>query len=101
MKEITEKASEFLSEHLYMFYGEPRSICLKVKKDRFTLLQDFFGTHYDLSKFSKENDEEWQEVSVTCVPETLMNWAKVFEEKFYKFIRFNLQNYAFRQDVAG
>lgn len=65
-------ASNFQSEHLYMFYGEPCKIRLKLDKDRYTLLHDYFGNRY---KFIKHIDERWDEVEVTCVPKAMESWV--------------------------
>lgn len=67
-----DTASNFQTEHLYMFYGEPRRIRLKVDKDRYTLLHDYFGNRY---KFIAHIDERWDEVEVKCVPKAMESWA--------------------------
>lgn len=72
-KEWNQKtASRFQSEHMYMFYGEPEKIRLKIDCERYTLLHDYFGEAYE---FKKSLDSKWDEVEVTCVPEAVMNWA--------------------------
>lgn len=68
----SKTASKFQSEHLYMFYGEPEKIRLKLDRERYTLLHDYFGEDYE---FKKSLDCKWDEVEVTCVPEAVMNWA--------------------------
>ena len=65
-------AAAFQSEHLYMFYGEPCEIRLKIDRERYTLLHDYFGEHYT---FIKHIDEIWDEVKVTCVPKAMEAWA--------------------------
>lgn len=65
-------ASNFQAEHLYMFYGEPCKIRLKLDKDRYTLLHDYFGNRYE---FINHIDERWDEVEVTCVPKAMESWA--------------------------
>lgn len=65
-------ASEFQTEHMYMFYGEPCIIKLKLKRERYTLLHDYFGDRYT---FRKHLDEEWDEVEVKCVPKAMESWA--------------------------
>lgn len=67
-----EIASAFQTEHLYMYYGEPCRIRLKLDKDRYTLLHDYFGNRYE---FKKHIDERWDEVEVRCVPEAMEVWA--------------------------
>ena len=67
-----EVASAFQTEHLYMFYGEPCKIRLKIDKDRYTLLHDYFGNRYE---FKKHIDDRWDEVEVKCVPKAMESWA--------------------------
>jgi len=68
----SETASKFLSEHLYMFYGESRQIDIKIHSMRYTRLHDYFGENF---KFKKHLDETWDLVTVKCVPEALKCWA--------------------------
>ena len=65
-------ASEFQTEHMYMFYGEPCSIKLKLNRERYTLLHDYFGDRYT---FRKHLDKDWDEVEVKCVPKAMEAWA--------------------------
>lgn len=57
---------------MYMFYGEPIIIVLKIDKDRYTLLHDFFGDRY---LFRRHINEQWDEVEVKCVPKVMESWA--------------------------
>lgn len=69
----TEKsASKFQAEHMYMFYGEPINIVIKIDRERYTLLHDFFGDFYS---FKKQIDNRWDEVTVQCVPKAMESWA--------------------------
>lgn len=65
-------AFEFQTQHMYMFYGEPVRITLKIDRDRYTLLHDFFG---DLYTFKRHIDDKWDEVWVECVPQAMEAWA--------------------------
>ena len=65
-------ASEFQAEHMYMFFGQPCTIRLKLDKDRYTLLHDYFGDRYT---FVKHIDDRWDEVEVTCVLKAMESWA--------------------------
>ena len=65
-------ASEFQTEHMYMFYGNPEDITLKVDKNRYTLLHDFFVDRYI---FKAHIDDHWDEVTVKCVPNAMVSWA--------------------------
>lgn len=67
-----EVATNFQTEHLYMYYGEPCKIILKFDKDRYTLLHDYFGDKY---QFIRHIDEQWDEVAVKCVPKAMEAWA--------------------------
>lgn len=49
-----ESATAFQAEHMYMFYGEPCKIRLKIDHDRYTLLHDYFFEKYT-NFFSGEN----------------------------------------------
>jgi hypothetical protein len=72
-KEWNEKeASKFQTEHLYMYYGEPENITLKLDKERYTLLHDYFGDRY---RFVKHLDDRWDCVQVKCVPDAMVSWA--------------------------
>lgn len=68
----SKEASEFQSEHLYMYYGEPEQITLKLDRQRYTLLHDYFGEHY---QFRQQIDGRWDEVVVKCVPDSMISWA--------------------------
>ena len=67
-----EVASIFQTEHLYMFYGEPCKIRLKIDKTRYTLLHDYFGNRYE---FINHIDDRWDEIEVNCVPKAMESWA--------------------------
>lgn len=65
-------ASQFQAEHMYMFYGEPVNITIKLDRERYTLLHDFFGERYS---YRRHLDDRWDEVSVKCVPKAMEAWA--------------------------
>lgn len=66
------EASKFLAQHLYMFYGNPENITIKIDRERYTLLHDYFGNNYE---FKEHLDETWDRVRVQCVPEAMVVWA--------------------------
>ena len=68
----SNSASQFQSEHMYMFYGDACKIRIKIKNTRYTLLHDFFGNRYT---FLQHIDEQWDEVEVKCVPSAMESWA--------------------------
>lgn len=65
-------ASAFQTEHMNMFYGTPCRIRLKLDRDRYTFLHDYFGNQYS---FKRHLDDRWDEVEVTCVPKAMESWA--------------------------
>lgn len=66
------EASKFQAEHMNMFYGEPCEITLKIDRERYTLLHDYFGDRYT---FQRHLDEKWDAVCVKCVPEAMVSFA--------------------------
>lgn len=68
----SETASEFQAQHLYMYYGDVEKITLKVDRERYTLIHDYWGENY---KFVNHLDERYDEVAVECVPEAMEVWA--------------------------
>ena len=68
----SKEASKFQTEHLYMYYGKPESISLKIYKDRYTLLHDYFGDRY---QFVEHIDDTWDCIEVECVPDAMISWA--------------------------
>ena len=68
----SKEASKFQTEHLYMYYGKPEIIWLKINKDRYTLLHDYFGESY---RFVENIDDTWDCIKVKCVPEAMISWA--------------------------
>lgn len=68
----SKEASKFQTEHLYMYYGKPESISLKIDKDRYTLLHDYFGDRY---QFVEHIDDTWDCIEVECVPDAMISCA--------------------------
>lgn len=66
------EASKFQAEHMNMFYGEPCEITLKIDRERYTLLHDYFGDRYT---FQRHLDEKWDAVCVKCVPDAMVSFA--------------------------
>ena len=67
---------KYMSEHLYMGYGDPRDIRIKVKKKDttiYTALQDWFGDHF--RKNTMHEDEEHDIIWVKTSPGMLVHWA--------------------------
>ena len=68
----SKTASKFQAQHLYMYYGETEEITLKVDRERYTLIHDYWGENYT---FIKHIDEKYDEVVLECVPEAMEVWA--------------------------
>lgn len=74
---------KYMSEHLYMAYEtdeeKPRRISIKIPlsaKNRYTVLHDWFGDHFELNKPATEKCEEGYEVvDVKTSPSMLVHWA--------------------------
>ncbi|MGN0438263.1 MAG: WYL domain-containing protein [Lachnospiraceae bacterium] len=82
---------QYMREHLYMFYDVPKKIRLKIRKDSYTMLHDWFGTHY---KVYACEEEGWDYVDVTCSPDAMVHFAmqyagrlEVMDEEVKKEIR--------------
>lgn len=68
----SKTASKFQAQHLYMYYGDVEEITLKVDRERYTLIHDYWGENYT---FIKHIDEKYDEVVLECVPEAMEVWA--------------------------
>lgn len=55
-----------------MYYGDVEEITLKVDRERYTLIHDYWGENYT---FIKHIDEKYDEVVLECVPEAMEVWA--------------------------
>ena len=69
--------NKFMSEHLNMFYDEPESIRLKVRKDRYTVLYDWFGENF---KVWRDLNDEYALVIVTTSPNAIVNFAMQYSD---------------------
>ena len=54
------------------FLGEASPIRLKLDRERYTLLHDYFGDRYT---FIQHMDDKWDEVEVKCVPKAIEAWV--------------------------
>ena len=71
---------KYMAEHLYMAYDEPREIQLKLRSDDYTILHDWFGSHYEKTDESIETDEngyrvQYDTVKVRTSPSMIVHWA--------------------------
>ena len=72
---------KYMSEHLYMDYGEPREIMLKIPKDDFTFIHDWFGDHFTLCSSRKKCDPDHILIIVNTTPDMLVHWAMQYSGK--------------------
>ena len=64
---------KYMSQHLYMSYDDPRAIKIKIRKDKYTVLHDWFGNHY---KKCEEGCEDGYDVAeVVSSPNMIVHWA--------------------------
>lgn len=79
---------KYMSEHLYMAYEtdeeKPRRISIKIPSDkinRYTILHDWFGDHFDFNKPATAKCEEGYEVvDVKTSPSMLVHWAMQYSD---------------------
>ena len=60
-----------------MFYDELESIRLKVRKDRYTVLYDWFGENF---KVWRELNDEYALVTVKTSPNAIVNFAMQYSD---------------------
>lgn len=68
----------FMREHMNMFYDHPHMVVLKIHREGYTMLREWFGDHYT---FKRELDPEHDEVEVTCSHDAMVNWAIQYSDK--------------------
>ena len=72
---------EFMTSHLNMSYDQPVPVQLKIRKDRYTLVHDWFGDQYKISrKRDSSLGDEYDMIRVVCSPYGIINWAMQFSE---------------------
>ena len=76
---------KYMSEHLYMDFGKPRRISLKIPsawRGRYTTLHDWFGDHFERNKAATASCEDGYEVvSIVTSPNMLVHWAMQYADK--------------------
>ena len=74
----------YMSEHLYMAYDKPGRISIKIPTDkinRYTILHDWFGDHFELNRAATSKCEEGYEVvDVVTSPDMLVHWAMQYSD---------------------
>lgn len=79
---------KYMSEHLYMAFEtdneKPRKISIKIPSDkinRYTILHDWFGDHFELNKnATKKCEEGYEVVDVVTSPTMLVHWAMQYAD---------------------
>lgn len=72
---------EFMTSHLNMSYDQPVPVTLKIRKDRYTLVHDWFGDQYKISrKRDSSQGDEYDMIRVVCSPYGIINWAMQYSE---------------------
>ncbi len=64
---------KYMSEHLYMGYDKPKHIRIKIPKDQYTVLHDWFGDHY--RKLRVPCEEGFDYVDIVTSPAMIVHWA--------------------------
>lgn len=76
-----KNVSDYMCEHLYMFYGDSKRIELEVQKDKgdasLTFLFDAFGTNWNVIK----EDDNKVTVSVRCTVDAMKIWVMQYINK--------------------
>lgn len=65
--------AKYMSEHLHMGYDEPRRVRIKIPRDQYTVLHDWFGDHY--RKLRTPCEEGFDFVDVVTSPAMIVHWA--------------------------
>ena len=63
----------YMAEHLYMAYDEPRNIKIRIRRDQYTMIHDWFGTHY--RKCQSDRESGYNVVEVVSSPNMIVHWA--------------------------
>lgn len=64
---------KYMSEHLYMGYDKPRHVRVKIPRDQYTVLHDWFGDHY--RKLRVPCEEGFDYVDIVTSPAMIVHWA--------------------------
>lgn len=63
--------SKYMAEHMYLFGGESSRVLMKVRKEVFNDVVDWFGTGFTV----RAEDEECYTISVCCNEDAMFLWA--------------------------
>lgn len=64
---------KYMSEHLHMGYDKPRRIKIKIPRDQYTVLHDWFGDRY--RKLRTPCEKGFDYVDVVTSPAMIVHWA--------------------------
>lgn len=87
-RDLAWDPGKYMSEHLYMAFDtdieKPRKISIRIPTDkinRYTILHDWFGDHFDLNKTAtKKCEEGYEVVDVVTSPTMLVHWAMQYAD---------------------
>ena len=85
-----------MAKHLYMAFGKPREIRIKIRNKDYTILHDWFGNHYEKTK--QPCEEGYDIVKVRTSPSMIVHWAmqyagavEVMDEEIREKIRIEIK----------
>ena len=91
----------YMAEHLYMAYGKPRDIKIRVNDSNnrgFTFLHDWFGDHYEADPSSRNDTPDSIVATIKADPSMLVHWAmqyagvvEVLDDEVREMIRKELE----------
>lgn len=65
---------KYMAEHLYMSYDKPEDVKIKIRKNNYTIIQEWFGNHYKVLK--TECNDEYDVIKVRISSgKLLVSWA--------------------------
>ncbi|MCR5733036.1 MAG: WYL domain-containing protein, partial [Lachnospiraceae bacterium] len=87
-RDLAWDPGKYMSEHLYMAFEtdseKPRKISIRIPTDkvnRYTILHDWFGDHFEINKTAtKKCEEGYEVVDVVTSPTMLVHWAMQYAD---------------------
>lgn len=83
---------KYMSEHLYMSYGEPRTIKMRIPRDKYTVIHGWFGNNY--RRCEKSSEDGYDIIEVVSSPDMIVHWAmqyagivEILDEDIRKLIK--------------
>ncbi len=88
---------KYMAEHFNMAFDEPQTIRIKIKDTNYTILQEWFGNHFE--KTREKCEEGYDIVVVNTSPSMIVHWAlqygnyvEIMNEDIRAMIREELAN---------